>query len=370
MSASPLAPDTSIVLCMIVKNEADVIARCLESVRPLLSAWLIVDTGSTDATREIASQVLGELPGEVVSRPWKDFGHNRTEALELARPRAEYSLIIDADDTLELPADLALPALTEDAYAFRVRFGAVSYKRTQLLRNAKLWRYEGVLHEYPACDGPFTRGEIAGITYVIGHEGARAKDPERFKRDAEILEAALLDAPNDRRYVFYLAQSYRDANMDVEALDRYEQRARMGGWEEEVFNALLEAAKARERLAEPFSAVSSAYLRAYESRPRRAEPLYELARYCRLQRRYALACLYASAAFRIERPDDALFVAESVYSWRAKDEVAVSAYHVADYELGRRLNEELLASGVVPETERARIRDNLGWCLRGLGRRG
>ena len=349
---------------MIVKNEAEVLARCLQSVRPLLSAWVIVDTGSTDRTREIAREILKDVPGEVVDRPWKNFGHNRTEALDLARDRGEYSLVIDADDSLEFAPDLVLPPLTLDCYALRVRYGAVSYDRLQFLRNARGWRYEGVIHEYPVCDGPITRGKIDAITYVIGHQGARAKDPQRFKRDAELVEAALLEEPDNLRYHFYLGQSYRDAGMHEKALEAYERRARMGGWDEEVFNSYLEAAKSREHLAQPFDAVHAAYLKAYESRPRRAEALYELARYCRVQERYALGCLYASAACQIERPDDALFVSESVYQWRAKDELAVSAYHCGKHVLARKINEELLGSGVVPEADLQRIRDNLAWCVR------
>lgn len=365
MTTQPTA-SSSIVLSMIVKNEADVIARCLESVRPLLSAWVVVDTGSTDRTREIVRDTLAGIPGEVVCRPWKNFGHNRTEALELSRDRGEYSLVIDADDTLELAPGFELAPLTLDAYRLRVRYGATSYDRVQFLRNERNWRYEGVIHEYPACDGPTTQGRIEGIDYVIGRKGARAKDPERFKRDAELIEAALREDPENRRYVFYLAQSYRDAGMPEEALRAYERRAGMGGWEEEIFFSLLEAAKLRERLQRSFDEVQAAYLRAYESRPRRAESLYELARYCRLQRRFALAYVYAATASNATRPDDLLFVSETVYQWRAKDELAVSAYHTGRFALGRACNEELLASNALPEAELARIRDNLRWCVNGM----
>jgi hypothetical protein len=150
------------------------------------------------------------------------------------------------------------------------------------------------------------------------------------------------------------------------ALEAYERRATMGGWEEEVFYSLFEAAKLRERLRQPFDVVHAAYLRAYESRPSRAESLYELARYCRLHNRFALACVYASTACTTTRPNDSLFVEESVYRWRAKDELAVAAYHTRRFTLGRKCNEELLAGDALPVGEMLRIRDNLDWCMRAI----
>jgi len=48
---------------MIVKNEADVIGRCLRSVLPFISSWSITDTGSTDGTQAIIQEMLGHLPG-------------------------------------------------------------------------------------------------------------------------------------------------------------------------------------------------------------------------------------------------------------------------------------------------------------------
>jgi glycosyltransferase involved in cell wall biosynthesis len=94
----------TVCLNMIVKNEAPVIRRCLDSVRPIIDHWVIVDTGSTDGTQDIIREHLKDVPGELHERPWKDFAHNRSEALALARPLGGYSLIIDADDTLEIPA--------------------------------------------------------------------------------------------------------------------------------------------------------------------------------------------------------------------------------------------------------------------------
>ena len=86
----------TVCLNMIVKDEAHIINRCLTSVLPLIDSWLIVDTGSTDGTQTVIREFLSELPGELVKRPWLNFAHNRTEALEFACSNADYLLIMDA----------------------------------------------------------------------------------------------------------------------------------------------------------------------------------------------------------------------------------------------------------------------------------
>src|SRR4051812_2036165 len=95
---------------MIVRDEEAVIARCLESARPFIDAAMIVDTGSTDRTVSLICEAVKDMPGELLERPWVDFGTNRTELLQLARGTADYLLLLDADMTVEQtgpwPADL------------------------------------------------------------------------------------------------------------------------------------------------------------------------------------------------------------------------------------------------------------------------
>src|ERR1700722_17972902 len=77
--------EEKICLNMIVKNESKVIQRCLDSVKPHIDYWVIVDTGSTDGTQEIIKKHMKGIPGKLYERPWKNFGESRSEAFDLAK---------------------------------------------------------------------------------------------------------------------------------------------------------------------------------------------------------------------------------------------------------------------------------------------
>ena len=217
---------------MIVKNEASVIARCLASVRPLIDYWIIVDTGSTDGTQDIIRNSLQDIPGELHESPWVDFAHNRSEALTLARKHGDYSLIIDADDVLELPPGFRLPLLKENSIVVEIRNQGRRLLRPQLVRNTLPWRYEGVLHEFLSCIDDngrrmfaenLSQKRLPGVKIVMTEEGARRRTSsmERYRRDALVIENALRTETDPflvARYEFYLAQSYLDAGEKQKAL--------------------------------------------------------------------------------------------------------------------------------------------------------
>ncbi|MEV6052281.1 glycosyltransferase [Streptomyces sp. NPDC052107] len=138
---------STVCLNMIVKDEAPVIRRCLESVRPLIDTWVIVDTGSTDGTQDVIRDVYSDLPGELYERPWKGFDGSRAEAIELARAGADYLLFTDADDMMEVAPGSSMPELTLDAYRLNIRSGRYIHRRRALVSTRLPWRYVGVLHE-------------------------------------------------------------------------------------------------------------------------------------------------------------------------------------------------------------------------------
>ncbi len=357
--AEPGSQRPTICLNMIVRNEAHVVHEVLDSVAPFIDHWVVVDTGSTDGTQDQIREHMERrrVPGELIERPWRDFGHNRSEAITLARGRADYIWVMDADDLLVGAPDFS--RLSADVY--QLQYGPdVTYWRRQLFRDGLPWRYVGVLHEYADCEGPFTEDKLQGEYYIESRRlGNRNLDPNKYLRDAEVLLAEVERHPEDSRSVFYLAQSYYDARDFAQARAWYTRRSQMGDFEEEVFYSLLRIGDSMANLEMAWPEVQQAYLQAWEFRPSRAEPLYAIARTYRVEGRHQLGHLFAERAASVAFPDqDVLFVAAEVYTWRAMDEQAVCGSWIGRHEETVQLCETILRRNDVPDDDRQRIVGN------------
>ena len=152
---------------MIVRNETAVIRRCLDSVKSILDYWVICDTGSTDNTPEIIQETLSGIPGELHRAQWVDFGHNRTQALKLAKDKADYHLLLDADMTLNVTGEFReKPAA--DAFFLRHK-GAIDYWIERLVSDRHDWRYVGPTHEYIWSDTAKSKAKLVELS-VVHHE--------------------------------------------------------------------------------------------------------------------------------------------------------------------------------------------------------
>ena len=355
----------TICLCMIVKNEAPVIRRCLASVRPLIDHWIIVDTGSTDGTQDIIRNAMADLPGEVIERPWRDFAANRSEALALARPHGDYSLIIDADDVLEIPGDFVMPDLDEDSYSIDIAFNVVRYVRPQFVKAALPWRYEGVLHEFLTCQEAHTAGHLP-LTLRINSDGARRRDPLTYRNDAAVLSRALATETDSllcARYTFYLAQSYRDCGENEKAVAAYLDRATMGHWDEEIFVSLYEAGKLMLTLGRDTRDVLATFARATAACPTRAEAAHAASRLCRTLELFEQGYAIARPAAGLPLPARGLFVEPWIYHYGLLDECAVNAYWCGRYRDCLDMTLRALASGQVPVAEQPRLLQNMRFAL-------
>jgi glycosyltransferase involved in cell wall biosynthesis len=356
----------AICLNMIVRNEAHIVHEVLDAVAPYIASWVIVDTGSVDGTQDVIRKHMAALgiPGEIHERPWRNFGENRSEAIDLAKGHGDYIWVIDADDMVTGTPDFS--SLDADVYEMRyLDAGTMTYWRKQVFRDGLRWRYTGVVHEFPECLDPTHGRRLEGDYHIESRRlGARSQDPEKYARDRDLLLAEVARNPDDARSVFYLAQSYFDLGDFANARTWYDRRAAMGGWEEEVFRSMFRVAESMSNLGDAWPEVQDAFLRAWEYRPVRAEPLHAIACRYRLDERYQLGYLFAKKAVEIPFPEgDVLFIGADVYAWRAKDELAVCASRLQLHPEAFDLSRQLVAGTEISDDDRKRIAANRDWSV-------
>lgn len=360
---------STICLSMIVKNETHIVHECLNSIWQHIDYWVVVDTGSTDGTQDLIRAFFAEkgIPGEIIERPWVNFGYNRSEALELCTGKADYAWMIDADD--RILGEFKYPNgknLQHDAYAIKCGREQCVWWRNQIFKTGIGWRYEGVLHEYAACPNrpQLTQAQLQGDYHLeartLGNRNVITTQVEKYSKDAELLETELLKDPNNSRYQFYLAQSYFDSQQWEKSEKAYLRRVEMGGWEEECYYSLFRVALIAMSTNASWSTVQEKLLTAYDYRPCRAEPLHIIARYLRGKNQQRAAYMFAKMACSLPYPQqDILFIDTNVYKWMCLDELAATAFYVHDYITGKNVCEMLLKDSRLPESEIKRTQDNL-----------
>jgi glycosyltransferase involved in cell wall biosynthesis len=283
-------------LAMLVKDGEQTLPATLETVLPLIDAWTIIDTGSTDRSPAIIRDTLKDKPGRLLRRDFKGFGPSRTELLSEARGAADYTLMVDADHTITVTGDRPA-ALTADAYLVRIRSQADGWRLPLLTKNSHPFEYRGAAHAYLATDEPHVGEDTDWLTI---HGGAGATR-EKLERDLGLLQAEFLAHPDDTRTVFYLAQTHRDLDHHEQAIFFYRLRASMtGGFEEEAHWARYQLGCL---LSEHVSFAEGAdeLLRAWRERPTRIEALR------------ALANAANAVADKAALPNDGLFVRIDAY---------------------------------------------------------
>lgn len=345
----------TLCLAMMVKDESAVIARCLETVLPYIDYWIITDTGSSDNTREIITETLASIPGELHEVPWENFGHNRSKLMEICHQKADYLLLLDADEGLSVNKKDFKWRLDADSYYVSYS-GALHYRQKLLLSGHCNWYYEGVTHEIIRSQDEQTSGVIQDISYIDFDDGSRHEI--KFEDDIRLLLEGLEKEPDNTRYMFYLARSYYSNQEYAKALEYFEKRIVSGDWEEEIYFSKLGRARCMTLLSGVFAV--DATIEAHEYRPHRLEALFDLITHYRVQGSYHYAYMLCKQAVRIPFPDnDFLFVDKSITDYRLQDELAICAYWVGEYRESRKVARALLKNKNLPEEWKPRIQMNL-----------
>ena len=344
----------TISLCMIVKNEADVLARCLESVRAVADEIIVVDTGSTDATIEIASRYTKNL----YHFDWvDDFSAARN--FSFSKATMDYCMWLDADDVL-LPADQAAllslkETLSPDTDMVMLPYHTAMeengqptfvYHRERLMRRAARFVWEGAVHEAIS-----PRGKIVYGTAAVTHRKTGPGDPDRNLR----IFQALLDrgTPLSPREQYYYARELTYHGRDEEAICVLEQFLDSGeGWVENELDACRILSQCFQRLGKEENAFR-ALVRALRYGPPRGELCCDLGQFFLQREDWRTAAYWYEQALHCPRPDSSgAFVSPDCYGYVPALQMCVCSYHLGHLSEAKDWNEQ--AEQYKPGTEACR----------------
>lgn len=223
-------------ICMIVKNEAENLRRCLPEAMTFADEIIVVDTGSEDDTREVARGFGAKVSDMVWSG---DFAAARNESLRLAT--GEWILVLDADEVLAVEKGLALKGFIRRAlgHVYKVsiyNMATLAYtslvnQMVRLFRNGRGYRYEGTIHEqlmgeeYPILN--IFESEL--LIFHYGYLPDHVDKKEKHARNLEILESYLANNPEDHFYIFNYAVELMAQQRWEEALHYFQDSFRHSG---------------------------------------------------------------------------------------------------------------------------------------------
>jgi glycosyltransferase involved in cell wall biosynthesis len=319
---------------MIVKNEEEVLARCMESVKGLVDEIIIVDTGSTDKTKEIALKYTDK----VYDFEWiQDFAAARNFAFEKATK--DYTMWLDADDVileedakkfLELKETIADDV---DMAMFKYNVGfddqgntTYSYYRERIFRTSNHYPWIGKIHEVIV-----PQGNLINLDIAITHKPHGGKDPQR---NLKIFEKMIADGDKlCARELFYYARELYYNERYEEAVERFEEFLDdEGGWVEDKISASRDLAIVYYRLGQDENAVHSLY-RSFEFDEPRAEVCCDIGKHFFDREKFKIAAFWYNVALSKNIEDFPQgFRVNDTYDFLPNIQLSVCYDRMGDYE--------------------------------------
>ena len=323
----------TISLCMIVKNEEQVLARCLDSVRSCVDEIIIADTGSTDRTGEIARKYTDK----VYPFSWRD-DFSAARNFSFSKATMDYILWLDADDILTPenarllrklkaappPADIVMmkyhTAFDEDDNPI------FSYYRERLIRRALRPVWRGRVHEALELKGSIFYSDIA-----VTHRSVKTAYSDRNLR---IYERQIDDGdPLSPRDQFYYGRELYYHGQYERAEDVLTHFLKSGqGWVENCIEACRFLSYCRTALGNPDGALR-ALTETFQYTAPRAEVCCEIGNHFMEQEEYQTAVFwYETARTRPRREENGGFICEDCYGFLPCIQLCVCYDRLGDHE--------------------------------------
>jgi glycosyltransferase involved in cell wall biosynthesis len=343
----------TISVCLIVRDEEETLARCLDCTGDVANEIVIVDTGSKDATKEVAAKYTDKI----YDFEWIDnFAAARNFAFSKAT--CDYILWLDADDVIPNETINAINDLREngagdvDIYAmpYVVSFDsdgnpALTSTRERIIRRGAGYEWQGAVHECIPLNG--------NVYYLynvaIHHKKTKPGDPMRNIRIYESMEWNL--KPFTPRDLYYFGRELADhARWEKAAhyLTRFLDTGK--GWVEDNINACL-------RLSNCFNALGQEYnvlrilIHAFEYDAPRPDICSEIGYYYKRQENWALAASWFETAAALPQRKSTGFVADDYLGYLPNIEASVCYSALGNDKAAERFN---TLAATFKETEQTR----------------
>ena len=329
---------TRIVATTLSGNNEDIIGDALRSVAELVDEFVLIDTGITDNTIQVAEEVAGSKL-RVERYEWcNDFANARNFALQKAAESGPaWALTIDTDERLEFggiesPAALrSILASDPKVLSWMIVSRNGFYAKERFIRVPTQLAWKGRTHEFFAGAHPRQRNVMQG---AIFWETGKSSEQFRFKleRDLEVLTAETERDPDNARWWFYLGQTWEGLNEFQKAIDAYKQCSSIrDGWPEQAAWASFKAAECLVKLKDFHEALEVAAIGM--ARQARMPELAWLAGYCCYQLgRYADAVTWEELAITLGN-FEGMGAAEDRFSFRLLSSWYEGPYDVLRYTL-------------------------------------
>jgi glycosyltransferase involved in cell wall biosynthesis len=267
-------------LCMIVKNEKDVLERCLNSAKDIFDEIIIVDTGSSDKTIEIAKK----FTKDVYTFEWVD-NFSKARNYSFSKATSDYIMWLDADDVILEKDKIKLLNLKQTITSnidmvmmkYNISFDlnnnpTFSYYRERLLNRTQNYMWEGFIHEAIVPSGNIIYSDIAICHYKM--------KPNEPKRNLNIFNNMISSGKilNPREQFYYGRELYYNGDFKKAIMIFSNFLDSNEGWLENNINACIDLYNSYRKLNDDKNAIKS-LLRSFEYASPRGEVCSELGNY-------------------------------------------------------------------------------------------
>lgn len=331
----------TISLCMIVKNEEKVLGRCLESIKDIVDEIIIIDTGSTDKTKEIARQYTDK----VYDFKWtQDFSQARNYSFSKATK--EYQMWLDADDIITEENKEKILKLKEDldsnidivTFKYNTHFDKdnnpiLTSTRGRLFKREKNYLWNDPIHEYIELRG--------NIYYANDIFVSHKKEANYTDRNLKIYQNQIKNGKKlSPRSLYYFARELKDHERYEEAIYYFEQFLDSKlGWVEDNIAACYNLALCY-KLLNNHEKVIQSLIKSFEYDSPRAEITCEIGYYFINKNNYQKAIDWFLLSTHLEKPNSLGFLLNDYWDYIPNIELSVCYYKLGDIQKAILYNEK------------------------------